>query len=70
LCLFSFDFCRKKAIELDEYNEFAVEALQDGHCNVLFMWWELQMDMLSEVMLSTAPWWAHPTPKNIQVLDL
>lgn len=68
-CVFSFDFCHKKSIELEEYKEVVVQALQGGHCDVLFMWWDLQMDMLSEVMLSTAPWWAHPTPNSIQWRD-
>ena len=36
----------------------------EGHCHGLFMWWELSMDTEGEVLLSTAPHWAHPDGKK------
>lgn len=69
VCVFSFDFGHKKPTQLKESKVVQVEAIQDGHCDVLFMWWDLQMDTQSEIMLSTAPYWAHPTPTDMQWRD-
>jgi hypothetical protein len=44
---------------------------QDGNerkCDAIFMWWQLEMDVDGEIILSTAPRWAHPTPENMQVV--
>lgn len=38
-----------------------------GTCQSVFMWWELQMDLDGDIMLSCAPRWAHPEPKQMQV---
>jgi len=31
------------------------------------MWWELNLRDDGQLTLSTAPYWAHPTPHDIQV---
>ena len=36
-------------------------------CDAVFMWWQLEMDPDGKNILSTAPWWAHSTPDNMQV---
>lgn len=46
-----------------------MEALAAGSCDAVFMWWELEMDVGSEMILSTAPYWAHPTPHDMQWRD-
>ncbi|XP_066288286.1 protein arginine N-methyltransferase 7-like [Branchiostoma lanceolatum] len=33
------------------------------------MWWDIEMDPDSSVLLSVAPSWAHPTPHNMQWRD-
>jgi protein arginine N-methyltransferase 7 len=46
-----------------------MKALASGRCDAIFMWWDLQMDTEGKIMLSCAPRWAHPTPKNMQWRD-
>ncbi|XP_039755743.1 protein arginine N-methyltransferase 7 [Pararge aegeria] len=31
-----------------------------GRAQIVFMWWELNMDMEGKICLSCAPWWTHP----------
>ena len=44
-----------------------MEAVADGRCDAVFMWWELEMDDNRELILSTAPYWSQPAPHNVQV---
>ncbi|XP_071957557.1 protein arginine N-methyltransferase 7-like [Antedon mediterranea] len=37
-----------------------VRALTSGSCHAVFMWWSLEMDTAGDIVLSTAPTWAHP----------
>ncbi|XP_033117180.1 protein arginine N-methyltransferase 7-like [Anneissia japonica] len=37
-----------------------VKALTNGFCHAVFMWWSLEMDTAGDIILSTAPTWAHP----------
>ncbi|XP_072401270.1 protein arginine N-methyltransferase 7 [Diabrotica undecimpunctata] len=36
---------------------------RDGKAQVVFMWWDLQMDCEERILLSCAPVWAHPEAK-------
>jgi protein arginine N-methyltransferase 7 len=40
----------------------------DGLAQVVFMWWDLVMDLDGEVVLSCAPIWAHPLSEVTDVL--
>ncbi|XP_075979043.1 arginine methyltransferase 7 isoform X2 [Anticarsia gemmatalis] len=35
-------------------------ATDTGKAQVVFMWWELNMDTEGKIVLSCAPWWTHP----------
>jgi protein arginine N-methyltransferase 7 len=41
------------------------KALRSGKCDAVFMWWEIFMDPDKKVLLSCAPKWAHPDPKEM-----
>ena len=41
--------------------------LEKGRIDGVFMWWDLEMDKEGEIVLSCAPRWSHPTPRNMQV---
>lgn len=47
--------------------DHSVVAAADGHCDAVLMWWQLDMLDNTELTLSTAPYWAHPTPSHMQV---
>ncbi|KAK8730718.1 hypothetical protein OTU49_007885 [Cherax quadricarinatus] len=51
---------RKKDISCDEITRVKFETLASGDCDAVLMWWDLRMDQDGEVMLSCAPYWAHP----------
>jgi len=62
-----FDFSGKTPLAFHQHTEHTVDAVADGSCDAVLMWWELMMDESSQLTLSTAPYWAHPTPHDIQV---
>lgn len=37
---------------------------------MVFMWWDLQMDINGEHILSCAPYWAHPKSKDKLTTDI
>ena len=65
--LLRFDFSGRTPLPLCQHAESTVEAVADGRCDAVFMWWELEMEDNTQLTLSTAPYWAHPTPDCIQV---
>ncbi|XP_055378509.1 protein arginine N-methyltransferase 7 [Condylostylus longicornis] len=58
--IFSFDFNSKVALKCDEISNNKIEIINNGSSQVVFFWWELKMDIDGEVILSCAPYWAHP----------
>ncbi|KAG7162057.1 arginine N-methyltransferase 7-like [Homarus americanus] len=61
LPVFWFDWSgRQKDIPCDETTRVKFKTLASGDCDAVFMWWDLRMDQDGEVMLSCAPYWAHP----------
>ncbi|KAK4876816.1 hypothetical protein RN001_009322 [Aquatica leii] len=48
----------------DDCNVLTVTAACNGKAQVVFMWWELMMDTENEIVLSCAPYWAHPLKKS------
>ncbi|KAK5642476.1 hypothetical protein RI129_008643 [Pyrocoelia pectoralis] len=56
-----FDWYRKDSYKfLDDSHIIPVKAISDGIAQVVFMWWELVMDTDGKIILSCAPYWAHP----------
>lgn len=59
--VFWFDWSgRKKKILHEETTRVKFNSLENGSCDAVLMWWDLKMDQDGEVMLSCAPYWAHP----------
>lgn len=54
------DFNRKTARELNRALEIPVVAKRTGSTDLVFYWWAIQMDREGEIVLSCAPYWAHP----------
>ncbi|XP_013405662.1 protein arginine N-methyltransferase 7 [Lingula anatina] len=69
VCIFRFDFSGKTKIEFQRWMSKLVETLASGRCDAIFMWWDLQMDVDGDVLLSCAPRWAHPEPQAMQWRD-
>ncbi|KAF7285995.1 hypothetical protein GWI33_008298 [Rhynchophorus ferrugineus] len=42
----------------------SLKSKHDGNAQMVFMWWELQMDIEGKYILSCAPYWAHPQSKE------
>ena len=69
LFLCRFDYTGKSAIEFNGRSVRKSAVLgEGGKCDALFMWWDLEMDPDNKISLSCAPRWAHPTPKDMQVM--
>ena len=69
LFTYRFDYSGKSPIEFKGRSVKKAPVLgQGGKCDALFMWWDLEMDTENKILLSCAPRWAHPTPKDMQVL--
>ncbi|GJQ77767.1 putative arginine methyltransferase [Trypoxylus dichotomus] len=58
--VFRFDWSGKTPLEYERRNVLSLEAKQDGTAQAVFMWWELTMDFNNSIILSCAPYWAHP----------
>ena len=63
-----FDYTGKSPIEFKGRSVNKVPVVGAGKCDAVFMWWDLEMDTENKILLSCAPRWAHPTPKDMQVL--
>lgn len=57
----TFDWSGKSLLKFSESLVTPIEITQTGNAQVVFMWWELQMDTAEEVILSCAPFWANQT---------
>ena len=65
---YRFDYSGKSPIEFKGRSVKKASVLgHGGKCDALFMWWDLEMDTENKILLSCAPRWAHPTPKDMQV---
>lgn len=61
LPVFKFDWSgRKKDLPCDETTRVKFTSLAGGQCDAVLMWWDVIMDPEGEVVLSCAPFWAHP----------
>uniref|UniRef100_A0A336L2X3 Protein arginine N-methyltransferase n=1 Tax=Culicoides sonorensis TaxID=179676 RepID=A0A336L2X3_CULSO len=60
IAVFDFDFSGADAIEKQRKSIKTIKILQTGLAQAVFMWWDLKMDVDKKVVLSCAPYWAHP----------
>lgn len=58
--IFQFDFQRKKQREKKRDQLLKVQSNQPGSAELVFYWWDIQLDDGGEILLSCAPYWAHP----------
>ena len=63
----SFDFSGQSELPMTGHSKTHITSDITGRCDAVFMWWDLQMDLHNDVILSCAPRWAHPTPTDMQV---
>jgi len=59
-----FDFCGRCSLPVTQVSLRDCVMKRSGHCQAFFMWWDIDMDMDGEVILSCAPHWEHPDPKD------
>lgn len=64
---FRFDFTGNKTIEMNETFIRQVTAIHNGSCEIVFMWWDLKMDMAGDVILNNGPVWVQPDSSQAQV---
>lgn len=64
--IFKFDFQRKQPRELQRENVLRLQLSNPGTVELVFYWWQIEMDDTGELLLSCAPFWAHPELKQLQ----
>ncbi|KAH8327260.1 hypothetical protein KR074_007983 [Drosophila pseudoananassae] len=63
--IFQFDFQRKKQREKKRDQLLEVKSNQPGSAELVFYWWDIQLDDGGEILLSCAPYWAHPEIQDL-----
>ncbi|XP_058792980.1 protein arginine N-methyltransferase 7 [Phymastichus coffea] len=58
--IFKFDWTGKIPLIFNENVIIPVKPIAEGIAHAVFMWWDLNMDMDGDILLSCAPVWAHP----------
>lgn len=58
--IFQFDFNGKPARELVRSHNLKVKSNKAGSTDLVFYWWDIKMDLEGDILLSCAPYWAHP----------
>ncbi|XP_073946868.1 protein arginine N-methyltransferase 7-like isoform X2 [Choristoneura fumiferana] len=58
--IFYYDWSGRTPIDMRRTVKQDVTVTGTGQAQMVFMWWELNMDMEGKICLSCAPWWAHP----------
>ncbi|XP_044735077.1 protein arginine N-methyltransferase 7 isoform X2 [Chrysoperla carnea] len=55
-----FHFNWSKPLKFTQSNQKLLKVERDGVPHAVFVWWDLCMDTESKILLSCAPYWAHP----------
>ncbi|XP_017111566.1 protein arginine N-methyltransferase 7 [Drosophila elegans] len=63
--IFQFDFQRKQEREKQRQQLLKLQSKQPGAAELVFYWWDIQLDDGGEILLSCAPYWAHPELKEL-----
>ncbi|EEZ99615.1 protein arginine N-methyltransferase 7 isoform X2 [Tribolium castaneum] len=58
--VFRFDWSGNTPFIFDQSTIHSIKAAQSGVAQVVFMWWDLQMDTEGKIVLSCAPHWGPP----------
>jgi protein arginine N-methyltransferase 7 len=68
LCYNRFDWSGKVPLVKERSSILDLVPSDGGVAQVVFMWWDLMMDVNEQVILSCAPVWAHPLSESGHVL--
>ncbi|CAG9089107.1 unnamed protein product [Plutella xylostella] len=60
LPVFYYDWSGKSPVDFNRTVRQSFVAKQTGAGQMVFMWWDLNMDTEGKIVLSCAPWWNHP----------
>ncbi|CAG9561428.1 unnamed protein product [Danaus chrysippus] len=58
--IFYYDWSGRSPIDKNRTVKQQFVVTNTGIAQIVFMWWELNMDTEGKICLSCAPWWAHP----------
>ncbi|XP_045496135.1 protein arginine N-methyltransferase 7 [Colias croceus] len=58
--VFYYDWSGRSAINMRRTVKQQFTVTATGNAQIVFMWWELNMDTEGKIVLSCAPWWSHP----------
>ncbi|KAI9581497.1 protein arginine N-methyltransferase 7 [Glossina fuscipes] len=64
--IFQFDFNCKEPTDVQRFRNILVKAFIPGSTDLVFFWWDIKMDFKEEIVLSCAPFWAHPNFKELK----
>lgn len=64
-----FDWSGKTLSPLENCTSTKFIARQSGSLHVVFMWWDLKMDADNQILLSCAPFWAHPDYEQLKAVN-
>ncbi|XP_034477590.1 protein arginine N-methyltransferase 7 isoform X1 [Drosophila innubila] len=64
--IFQFDFQRKQKREEQRQNVLQLQLSSPGTVEIVYYWWQIEMDDAGDILLSCAPYWAHPELKQLQ----
>ncbi|XP_030752768.1 protein arginine N-methyltransferase 7 [Sitophilus oryzae] len=65
-----FDWSGKTPFVFTRSTIQSLKAVSHGKAQMVFMWWDLQMDIEGKHILSCAPYWAHPKSKEKITVDI
>lgn len=65
-----FDWSGKTPFIFERSTISTLKAQQGGKAQVVFMWWDLIMDIDNQIILSCAPVWAHPNSVGGAVMKI
>ncbi|CAH2039388.1 unnamed protein product, partial [Iphiclides podalirius] len=57
--VFYYDWSGKTPVDFKRTVRQQFKATNTGKAQMVFMWWELNMDPEGKIVLSCAPWWSH-----------
>ncbi|KAL4702422.1 hypothetical protein ACJJTC_003047 [Scirpophaga incertulas] len=58
--VFYYDWSGRTALDMKRTVKQQFTVTATGRAQMVFMWWELNMDTEGRIVLSCAPWWSHP----------
>ncbi|CAH0729989.1 unnamed protein product, partial [Brenthis ino] len=61
--VFYYDWSGNTPIDMKKTVKQQFNVTNTGKAQIVFMWWELNMDTEGKICLSCAPWWSHPDAK-------